>query len=108
MELKLKIYDKKKIEKVYTADTIDCSFGVIEDIIEALNFESIKSGDKKEIAGIMLRCSAQIKPFLKDIFDGLTDEELRRTKTSDVIDVFKGVYDYVVRELGLMAGNQKN
>lgn len=101
MELQLKIYDGKKVEKVYTTDTINCSFGTVEDILDALDFEHIKKGDSFELATIVVKCSKQLKPFLKDLFDGLTDEEIRKTKMSDLINIFKALYQYAVTELGV-------
>ena len=38
MELKLKIYEGKNVVKTYTAETIDFSFGVVEDILDILDF----------------------------------------------------------------------
>mgnify|MGYP006923387170 CR=1 FL=1 len=59
------------------AETIDFAFGVVEDILDALNFESMKTGDKTELAAMVIKCSKQLKPFLKDIFEGVTDEEIQ-------------------------------
>lgn len=100
MELKLHIYEGRKIAKTYTAESVDLSFGVIEDVLDALDFESMKTGDNKEMAKMILKCKDQIKPFLMDIFDGLTADEVRHTRTQNLIDVFRGLYSYAVGELG--------
>lgn len=100
MELKLNIYDGRKIVKTYIAESVDLSFGVIEDVLDALDFESMKTGDNKEMAKMILKCKDQIKPFLMDIFDGLTADEVRHTRTQNLIDVFRGLYNYAVGELG--------
>ena len=102
MELKLHIYEGRKIVKTYTAESIDLSFGVIEDVIDALDFESMKTGDNKEMAKMLIKCKDQVKPFLMDIFDGLTAEEVRHTRTQNLIDVFRGLYNYAVSELGMV------
>lgn len=102
MEFKLHIYGGRKIVKTYTAESIDLSFGVIEDVIDALDFESMKTGDNKEMAKMLIKCKDQIKPFLMDIFDGLTAEEVRHTRTQNLIDVFRGLYNYAVSELGMV------
>lgn len=107
MNLELNIYDGAKIEKTYTADTIDCSFGVIEDILNALNFESIKTGNKLELAAMVIKCMDQLKPFLKEIFAGVTDEELRKAKMSNIVDIFKNVYYFANVELGKVT-DEKN
>lgn len=108
MELTLKIYDGKKVIKTYTAETIDFSFGVVEDILDALNFESMKTGDKAELAAMIIKCSKQLKPFLMDIFDGVTAEEIRNTRMQNLIEIFRGLYQYATEELGAAAGNEKN
>lgn len=102
MELKLHIYEGRKIVKTYTAESIDLLFGVIEDVIDALDFESMKTGNNKEMAKMLIKCKDQIKPFLMDIFDGLTAEEVRHTRTQNLIDVFRGLYNYAVSELGVV------
>ena len=109
MELKLKIYNGNTVEKEYTAETIDFSFGVVEDILDALDLDNMKTGSKTELAGIIIKCSKQLKPFLKDIFPGVTDEEIRRTHIQNLIEVFKGLYNYATTELGAAtAGTEKN
>lgn len=102
MELKLHIYDGRKIAKTYTAESIDLSLGVIEDVIAAFDFEHIDINDKTAMIKTVLKCKDQIKPFLMDIFDGLTAEEVRKTRTQNLIDVFRGLYSAVVEELGLI------
>ena len=107
MTLELNIYNGAKIVKTYTTDTIDCSFGVVEDVLNALNFESIKTGNKFEIAAMVVNCMDQLKPFLKEIFAGMTDEELRKAKMSNIIDIFKSLYDFANVELGRVT-DEKN
>lgn len=108
MELKLNIYEGKKVVKTYTAQTIDFSMGVIEDVLDALDFENMKTGSNTEIASMVIKCSKQLKPFLMDIFDGLTAEEVRKTRIQNIIEVFKGLYRYATSELALIAGDEKN
>ena len=108
MTLELNIYDGAKIVKTYTTDTIDCSFGVVEDILNALNFESIKTGNKFELATMVVKCMDQLKPFLKEIFAGVTDEELRKAKMSNIIDIFKNLYYFANVELGKVTTDEKN
>lgn len=105
MELVLKIYKGNIIEKTYTAETIDFSFGVIEDILEALDLENIKTGSNAELAKIIIKCTKQLKPFLKDLFAGVTDEEIRRTRVQNLIEIFRGLYQYATIELAGVAGD---
>lgn len=106
MEITLKIYEGRQVVKTYTAETIDLSFGVIEDTLDILDFEHMT--DKTQIGAMIVKASKQLRPFLKDIFDGLTDEEIRNTRTQNLIEVFKALYDYAMHELGAAAGDTKN
>ena len=106
MELKLHIYEGKEIVKTYSTDTIDFSFGVVEDVLDVLDFEKIT--DKTQLTAMVLKMSKQLKPFLKDMFAGVTDEEIRTVKVSNIVEIFKGLYHYAVDELGVVAKDSKN
>lgn len=114
MELTLKIYEGKKVVKTYTADTIDFSFGVVEDVLDALDLENMTGKDGKlnnmSIAAAAIKASKHLKPFLRDMFDGVTDDELRTVRMQNLAEIFKGLYDYAVNELGLAvgSGDEKN
>ena len=108
MNLTLNIYEGQNIIKTYTAETLDFSFGVVEDVLDALDFENMKTGSKAELAGVVIKCSKQLKPFLRDLFPGVTDEELRNTRIQNLLEVFRGLYAYATEELGKAAGPEKN
>lgn len=108
MTLTLNIYEGNKIVKTYNAETIDFSFGVVEDVLDALNFENMKTGSNAEIAAMVVKCSKQLKPFLMDIFSGLTAEEVRHTHIQDIIKVFKDLYRYATKEIAQITGDKKN
>lgn len=113
MELKLNIYEGRKVVKTYTADTYDIMFGTLEDIIGAVDVEKLQgsAGDAEFIAAvakIITKGFNIFKPLLKDIFNGLTDEELRNTRVKDVVPVVIGVLQYAFSEMMDMGGNSKN
>ncbi len=97
MELKLNIYNKKQVEKTYTAETYDLMFGTVEDLIDVINLDKLQTGSDAEIVKVVGDVVAHgldiIKPLLKEIFEGLTDDELRNTKVKEIsavlIDVVK-------------------
>lgn len=92
MELKLNIYNGKIIEKTYITDTYDLMYGTIEDVLNVIDLDKI---DKSvELGKMIIRLLPLIKPFLKDVFDGLTDEELRRTKVKEVKQIFEKIFSY--------------
>lgn len=85
MELKLNIYSKEekgKIEKTYTAEGYDLMLGTIDDLVAVIDLDKID--DDKAVAGMLIKGYRQIKPLLHDVF-GATEEELNRTKVSDLI-----------------------
>lgn len=106
MELKLNIYEGKKVIKTYTAETIDFSFGVVEDVLDALDLENLNN--QNEIAIAIVKCSKQLKPFLMDMFEGVTADEIRKTRIQNLIEIFKNLYRYATQELGAAVGDEKN
>ena len=100
MELKLYVTGADGKAKTYTADTIDCRFGIVEDILNVLDVDNLDN--KASLAAMIIRSSKQLKPFLKDLFAGVTDEELRTAKMSNIVEIFKGIYNYAVNELGTL------
>lgn len=90
-ELKLHVYEGRKIVKTYTADCFDIELGTMEDLIHALKLENMKSGELDEIMGAVVGCVEIVRPFLCDMFDGLTMEEARHTRTKNIGEVLQGV-----------------
>lgn len=103
--MKLNIYDKKKIIKTYETDVYDLMFGTVEDVANAINLDSLKSGSDVEIikmAGKLVITSMDtVKNLLKDIFNGLTDEELKNTKVSEIATVLVDVVKFTIAQLNL-------
>lgn len=111
MDLKLNIYEKKKVVKTYTAETYDLMFGTVEDLLDVIDIDNIQAGDRTEllkaIAKVLAHSMDIVKPLLKDIFEGLTDEELRNTTLKNIIDVLAEVIAYSINQL-TKGNNGKN
>ena len=109
--MKLNIYEKRKIIKTYEAETYDLMFGTVEDFIDLVDLDKLQTGSDAEIiklAGdVVLKGMNVIKPLLKDVFEGLTDEELRNTKVSEIASVLIEIIKFAVTELSKGA-NGKN
>lgn len=108
MELKLNIYNKdRSIEKTYQANDYAIMHGVVEDLLDALDVEALTGKDKESMLAAVSRLLRSRKdvvyPLLKDIFDGLTDEEIRRTTTIELIDVVISVAKYSLNEIKELA-----
>lgn len=109
--MKLNIYEKKEIVKTYEAETYDLMFGTVEDILKLVKIDDLKTGSDVEIikmVGTMLiNGFDDIKSLLLDIFDGLTVEELRNTKTSEIAKVIVEVVKFAIVDMNKNV-NSKN
>lgn len=108
--MKLGIYEKKRLVKEYTSDTYDLMFGTVEDIAEAMNLDGLQTGSDVEIiqmaANLIKTNMDTVKDLLKDIFDGLTDEDIKKTKVREIARVLVDVVKYTVSQLKM--GDSKN
>jgi hypothetical protein len=109
--MKLSIYKKGQVEKTYTAETYDLMFGTVEDVADAVDLDSLKTGSDVEIikmiGNLVLNSMDTVKNLLKDIFDGVTDEELKRTKVKEIASVLLEVVKFTIAQISL-GNNGKN
>lgn len=108
--MKLNIYEKKKVVKTYETDTYDLMFGTVEDIADAIKLDELQTGADVEIivmAGNLIKTSKEtVKELLKDIFDGLTDNEIKKTKINEIVTCLVDVVKFTVSQLNI--GKSKN
>ena len=105
-DLRLNIYNGKTIEKTYVAEEIDIMFGTVEDLLDVIDFDNLN--DEKEVVKVVIKTLNNLKPFLKQIFDGLTDDEIKRTKVKDLVPLFVDIVKYTMDELkALMSKNPR-
>ena len=108
--MKLTIYEKKQPVKTYAAETYDLMFGTVEDIANAMNLDNLQTGADTEIIGMaaqLIRSNMDtVKDLLKDIFDGLTDEEIKKTKVKEIARVLVDVVKFTITQL--KTGEPKN
>lgn len=112
MQLLLNIYDPetKVIAKQYKAETVDIMFGTIEDLIEIIDVDKLASGQDmdNELTKLIILSIKKVKPLLKEVFTGLTDEELKNTKIKELIPLFIDIVKYMFAELQGLGGSSKN
>lgn len=92
--LKLNIYkadNKNEIEKTYTAEGYDLMLGTLQDIIAIFDIDKISNGNETELAKMAVRGFDQVAPILRDVFPDATPEELRRTKTKELVPLFVAI-----------------
>lgn len=105
-DLRLNIYNGKTIEKTYVAEEIDIMFGTVEDLLDVIDFDNLS--DEKEVVKVVIKTLNNLKPFLKQIFDGLTDDEIKRTKVKELVPLFVDIVTYTMEELkALMSKNPR-
>ena len=111
MELKLNIYEKKKVIKTYTAETYDLMFGTVEDLVDLINLDKLETGTDAEIirlvGNVVIKGMDIIKPLLKEMFEGLTDDELKNAKVSEIATALVEVVKFSVLQIK-QGSNGKN
>lgn len=109
--MKLNIYENKEVVKTYEAETYDLMFGTVEDILRLVKIDDMKTGSDVEIikmvGSMLIGGLDDVKFLLFDIFDGLTEDELRKTKTTEVAKVIVDVVKYAIIDLNKNV-NSKN
>lgn len=109
MELKLNVYNGKTIEKTYTSNDFRLMTGTCEDILNLIEIDKLTNLNLANIEddtetmmkfmGMFVGLFKQFNPIMKQIFDGLTDDEYRRTDIKEVAGVAWKVIQYTFAEL---------
>ena len=109
--MKLNIYENKKVVKTYKTEAYEIMWGTLEDIAETVNIDALESMDRSAIMALVLKLvmknMSEFKRLLKDIFEGLTDEELRNARVTEISRVMVDVVLYTASQLG-KEGTEKN
>ena len=89
--------------KTYTNDTYDLMFGTVEDFLDLINLDDLKTGSDTEIIKLVGKACMKgmdtIKILLKDVFEDLTDADLKNTKISEISTVLINIVKYSVGEI---------
>ncbi len=103
--MKINVYEKRKIVKTYEVDAYDLPFGILEDVADTIDIDSLKTGSDVEIITLVgkmiIKNKNIIKELLKDIFDGITDEEIRKTTVTEMARVIVDIVTYTIGQLNL-------
>ena len=99
----LNIYNKNTIIKTYEAENYDIKFGVVEDVIELFDMDELQKGDDIELIKLVGKAIPKslgsIKNLMKDIFDGLTDEELRNVEIKEMAQIIVTIIKYALSQI---------
>jgi hypothetical protein len=119
MELKLNIYKSRKskeIEKTLTANDFELSTGVCEDVIKIINIDLFTGADALseesqliELFKIVSNSFDVFKEMLMEVFEDLTEEDISRTKLSEIVGVVYKIIRFALGNLFSSFGsNSKN
>lgn len=96
--MKLNIYkNQKEIEKTYEVDKYDIMYGTVQDILGVLDDGLDNLKDNDQLLKLIVDNRSKLEDLLLDIFgsEGLTAEELRKTKLTELVFVFTDLFQYV-------------
>lgn len=99
---KLNIYKEhspKEIEKTYETEEIHVMYGTLEDIAAVVNCDITEKNNAIAIGKTVIQAMPVINDLLLTMFDGLTREELRRTRLEEVISLIIDVTLYTADEM---------
>lgn len=97
MELKLNIYKNGEVEKTYQSDTYDILFGTVDDMLDLIDIDKLDKKDNEiEIARIIVQVVPKLKGLLKEVFPGITEEEIKRTKIKELVPVFMNIVKFSI------------
>ena len=105
MELKLNVSKNGEVEKTYQTDTCDILFGTVDDMLDLIDIDKLdKKDNEMEIAKIVVQVIPKLKGLLKEVFPGITEEEIKRTKIKELIPLFINICKFSVN--GIMSTNE--
>lgn len=105
--MKLDIYDRKSIVKTYETDAYSLMFGTVQEFIKIINLDKLKSFSEEDIGELVLEAIPNsldlVSHLMKDVFDGLTDDELKNVKIKDIANVVIDIIKYAIKEMSFGA-----
>ena len=117
--IKLKGYKDRKlkeVEHIYKVEDFQLSFGACEDILNAIGVDKFDEGmealsnesKNSEFFKSFVNALPVIKDIFKDIFEGLTDDEIRRVGLDDFFSVTTEIVMYSLSRMGKSVKVPKN
>lgn len=118
MELKLNVYDDNDVVvKTYVTQSFRIKLGLLKDFANLLDENTIKmllkgaSEDSESVintfSNLLSNAKDLVYNLLKQLFKGLTDEELDNCYIDDLLSVVKGLTVFTVKSIGLANKKQE-
>lgn len=102
-EITLNIYgngSRKAPTKTFTCEGYDLMLGTVEDFMDIIELDKID--DDKELLKMVVKGYDRLKPLLKDIFEGLTDDDFRGIKIAELIPVILDIGRSIALSLNIL------
>lgn len=110
MEIKLNVYTTRalrNIEKTYSVEDFRLSTGACEDLLDIINIDMFDGdldvlSDESKVVELLRSITGGIQVFkelLKDIFEGLNDDEIRRTDVAEILGCVAKIITYSINGL---------
>lgn len=105
---------KKTIVKTYEVREYDLMFGTVEELAREIKLDELTDiNDEKilmTVGKLMITSMNVIKDLLTDMFDGITEDEIKHTTVKEIAAVLIDVVVYTITELdrSFQFGDSKN
>lgn len=108
--IRLNIYEEGKVRKTYETEKGRILYGTIEDLAGAIDPDKITEGKdgRLELGKSVLKVIPLVRPMLKEIFPGITDEEIRKTDLKEMISVITELIKYETDQLLSIGDSEGN
>lgn len=112
---------KRELDRTVTAETVFLPFGVVQDILEAIDVDTVvalisgkKIDDKAEKAALVqtlapaiMGALREVTPLLLDVFPDTTEDEIRMCDTSDIARVVVEILTMAVKTMFVNKAKKK-
>jgi hypothetical protein len=96
-KLFLPIYENGQIAKIYECEEYDMMFGTLEDMLAIAESANSEQAVAKQMN--------IVRPLVREIFPGISDQELRKTKVKDVFSIIQKAMIFATSQI---EGTEKN
>lgn len=116
MNLELNIYTTRfcrEVEKTVTAEKFDLSVGICEDVLNVINIDMFDGGlaslSNEALVDLAIPVIRNGFPFFKELLTEIfevTEDEIRRTKLTEVALVIAEIVKYSIAQLKSLGGKK--
>lgn len=106
MRLELNTYEKGEIDKTYRTDSADILYGTVEDVLDVVKVDRLDSD--MEIGKMVIEALPLVKPMVLSIFPGMEEEDLRKVKVKELINVVADVIKSQLADMVTLLPTAKN